>query len=238
MKEFIKWLGVNEKVAKVVVCLMIIMIMLILTNTMLESIGLPYYAITYDNLQKININVAANYITGYLVAFLNFYSIVLLVFPVKDSKKIFKYSVLYIIINAIISSFLPTIVMHIFIIVWIVGFCYFYSGKNNKYILFAIGSFIVNTIVQGIDYFYKIRFIDYSKLNYATRSILSLDYFIIMAVIILVKEIYMKKKGVKKWEDTEYQHAGSGLVNSNKKTNLQKSLQKKSQKQSNNKKKK
>ena len=55
MKDFVKWLGVNEKVAKVVVWLLIIMVMLILTNTMLESLGFPFYKITYQNIRKINI---------------------------------------------------------------------------------------------------------------------------------------------------------------------------------------
>ena len=52
MKDFVKWLGVNEKIAKVVVWLLIIMVMLILTNTMLESLGFPYYKITYDSNSK------------------------------------------------------------------------------------------------------------------------------------------------------------------------------------------
>ena len=41
----------------------------------------------------------------------------------------------------------------------------------------------------------KARFIDYNSINDPTKSILSLDYFIIMAVIILVKEVYLKKRG-------------------------------------------
>ena len=53
MKDFIKWLGVNEKVAKVVVWLLIIMTSLIIVNAALESLGFPHYAITYDNLKRI-----------------------------------------------------------------------------------------------------------------------------------------------------------------------------------------
>ena len=54
MKEFFKWLGVNEKVAKVAIWLFVIMVCLIVFNTALDSLGLPYYKITVDNLQKIN----------------------------------------------------------------------------------------------------------------------------------------------------------------------------------------
>ena len=197
MKDFVKWLGVNEKIAKVVVWLLIIMVSLIIINTAMESVGFPYYAITYQNLQKINLNKAFNYILGYIVAILNFYSTVLLVFRVKETKSIFKYALIYIIINAILSLFLPTIVMHIFIIGWIMLFCYFYSGKNYKYLMYGIIALIVNTIVQGVAYLYKARFIDYNNLNDMTRGILSIDYFIIIGIIILVKEIYLKKRSEK-----------------------------------------
>lgn len=194
MKDFVKWLGVNEKIAKVVVWLLIIMVMLILTNTMLESLGFPYYKITYDNLQKININKVYNYILGYAVAILNFFSMILLVFRVKDTKKILKYALLYIIINAILSLFLSTAVMQLFVIMWIITFCYLYSGKNNKYILYAVISIIINIVIQGIAYSYKARFIDYTKLDFITKSLLSIDYFIIIGIIILVKEIYLKQR--------------------------------------------
>ena len=195
MKDFIKWLGVNEKIAKVVVWLLIIMVSLIIINTAMESLGFPYYAINYQNLKKINVNKLINTLMLYIIALLNFYSTVLLVFRIKESKNIFKYSILYIVVNAILSQFLSSAIMHIFIIVWIVGFCYFYSGKNYKYIIYGILSLIVNTIIQGIAYSYKVRFIDYSKLNDITKGILSFDYFIIIFVIILVKEVYLKKRG-------------------------------------------
>ena len=60
MKDFIKWLGVNEKIAKVAVWLLIIMVFLIMTNAMLESIGFPNYQLTYANIINININKISN----------------------------------------------------------------------------------------------------------------------------------------------------------------------------------
>lgn len=60
MKEFCKWLGVSEKFAKVVVWIFIAMVLLIITNSMLESVGLPYYKLTIENLSKIdyvNVNI-------------------------------------------------------------------------------------------------------------------------------------------------------------------------------------
>ena len=195
MKDFVKWLGVNEKIAKVIVWLLIIMVFLIVTNTMLESLGFPYYKITYQNLQKINITKYLDVIMLYVVAFLNFYSVILLEFRVKESKKILKYAFLYLILNAILSQFLSTAIMQVFIILYIVIFSYLYSGKNYKYIFYCILAYITTIVVQGIWYLSKIRFIDYTRINDTTKSVLALDYFIIMAIIILVKEIYLKKRG-------------------------------------------
>lgn len=195
MKDFVKWLGVNEKIAKVIVWLLIIMVMLILTNTMLESLGFPYYKITYQNLKSVNINKVLNFSVGYIVAFLNFYSIVLLVFRTKNAKSIFKYAIIYLILNALLSLILPSIIMQIFVIGSIMTFCYYYSGKNWKYAVYGLLACIFNIVIQGIWYMSKARFVDYSSLNYTTKCILSLDYFIIMAIIILVKEVYLKKRG-------------------------------------------
>ena len=231
MKDFIKWLGVNEKVAKVVVWLLIIMVCLIITNTMLESIGFPSYAITYENITKIDVNKFIDVIIACLVTFLNFYAMILLVFKVKEAKKIFKYAVLYLILNSIVSGALPGAVVQIFIAAYIIIFSYLYSGKNWKYILYAIISIVSTIIIQGVWYISKAKFVDYSSLNHITRSILSLDYFIIIGLIILVKEIYLKKRGEK--ECLEYQHASSGLENSKTKTNSQRKLPRKSQAQSN-----
>ena len=236
MKDFIKWLGVNEKVAKVVVWLMIIMIMLILTNTMLESIGFPHYRITYQNLRQIDGNLFIETVSSLIVCFVNFLCITLLVFRIKETKSIIKYGILYTLLNWVITKIFNYAILQVFIISFVIVFCYLYSKKNKKYILYGILSIIINIAVQGITYLYKMNLIDFSKISDTTRALLSIDYFIIMGVIILVKEIYLKKRSEKVCITD--QEVCFGLENSNKKTNLQKNLQKKSQKQSNKKKKK
>lgn len=197
MKDFIKWLGVNEKIAKVVVWIFIIMVFLIVTNTMLESLGVPYYKITYENIKQINYPLIMQYLVSIIVTILNFYCIMLLVFRVKESKGLFKYSILYLILNWITSIVSDSGILQIFIIIYCVIFCYLYSNKNKKYIIYGILSIIINVGIQGIWYLSKARYIDYSKLDQVSKSLLSIDYFIIMAVIILVKEIYLKKRGEK-----------------------------------------
>lgn len=198
MKDFIKWLGVNEKIAKVAVWMLIFMVMLILTNTMLESIGFPHYAITYDNLKQIKMNKAVDSVAMIITVFLNFCSIALLVFRTKEIKQISKYALLYMLLNAISTKILGPAATHVFIIMFLIAFAYTFSNKNKKYIIYIILSLIFNTIIQGIWYMSKARFIDYTQINYITKTILSLDFFIIMAVIILVKEIYLKKRGEKR----------------------------------------
>lgn len=197
MKDFIKWLGVNEKVAKVVVWLLIIMVMLILTNTMLESIGFPHYAITYQNLIKIKETKALDYIASWLTTFLNFYATVFLIFRIKEFKKIFKYSVLYWAGNFIISTVFNLGILQIYIALFIIVFCYLYSNRNKKYILYAILALIVNTLIEGITYYYRARLVSFDTLNKTTQCLLSIDYFIIIGIIILVKEIYLKKRSEK-----------------------------------------
>ena len=66
MKEFCKWLGVSEKFAKVVVWIFIIMSMLIVTNIMLESVGLPYYKLTVENLSKIDYPKMFEYLLAWI----------------------------------------------------------------------------------------------------------------------------------------------------------------------------
>jgi hypothetical protein len=236
MKDFIKWLGVNEKIAKVVVWLFIIMIMLITINTALDSIGFPHYQITYENLKQINAVKAIRVCASLLVCFLNFYVIVLLVFRVKETKNIFKYALLYVILNWIITKAFNYAILQAFIISFILLFCYLYSQKNKKYILLGVLSIGLNMAVQGITYLYKMKLIDFSKVTTITRALFSIDYFIIMAIIILVKEIYLKKRSEKICGMD--QEAYCGLENLKKKTKSQKNLQRKSQAQSNKKKKK
>lgn len=197
MKDFIKWLGVNEKVAKVVVWLLLTMICLIIINTCLESLGLPYYAITYENIKNINTNVVGSIICDGIVCILNFYAIILLAFRTKEIKPIFKYALLYTILSWIINKVFGYTLTQIYIISFIILFCYLYSNKNKKYIIYGTVGIIVNMLIQGIAYNYKLKFVNYTEIGRLTQAILSIDYFIIMAVIILVKEIYLKKRGEK-----------------------------------------
>lgn len=196
MKDFIKWLGVNEKIAKVVVWMFLIMISLIIINTFLRSLELPHYAITPNNIQTININKIANIISNCIICVLNFYVIVLLVFKLKELKPITKYALLYMISNWIVYEAFGYVVGEIFIILYILIFCYLYSNKSIKHVIYGILSIIFNIVTQGVWYSVKASMIDYTTISGLTKTILSIDYFIIMAVIILVKEIYLKKRGV------------------------------------------
>ena len=197
MKDFVKWLGVNEKIAKVAVWMLIFMVFLIVFNTGLESIGFPNYKITYDNLKQINTHIIVDYIINWIVILLNFFSIIFLIFRIKHFKKIIKYSIIYLILNIIIETIFNAGVVQAFIISFIIIFSFIYSGKKWQYLIYSIISIIVNVIIQGIAYLYKVKFITFDELSMTTQAILSIDYFIIMAVIILVKEIYIKKRGEK-----------------------------------------
>ena len=194
MKNFCKWLGVSDKIARLIVWLFIGMAFLIVTNIMLESIGLPYYKITVDNLSKINTNVVFDYLFNWTLILLNFYSMVFLIFRINKFRKIFPYSILYLILNILMKNMFGSIGTQTFIILFTVLFCYFYSKKNVKYILYGIFSVAFNMFVQFICYQYKLRFIDYSELNILNKFLTSIDYFIIILVIILIKEIVVKKK--------------------------------------------
>ena len=200
MKEFLKWLGVNEKIAKIVVWILIAMIVLIVINTTLESIGLPFYKITAENIGKIiKSPKLIEYMISWAIAWLNFCSIIFLVFRIKEFKKIFPYSILFIVIQIIVEVILKCnyVISQISIVSFLLIFCYLYSNKKIKYIFYGIISFVINTIIQGICYMYKVRFIDFEKMSQALKGILGIDFFIIMLVVILVKEIYLKKRGEK-----------------------------------------
>lgn len=216
MKKFIKWLGVNEKVAKIAVWLLIIMVSLIIINTALASLGFPNYQLTYNNLVNINVSKILNIIFSWIISFLNFYSITSLVFKVNKSKDMFKYAILYLVLAIMIQGLTNYVISQIFILGYILIFCFKYSDNNWKYIIYGIGALLVNTIAQYICYIYKIRLIDFSSINQATKTILSLDYFIIIGIIISVKEIYLKKRGEKQWEK---HHVSYGLESSKKKEN-------------------
>lgn len=49
-------------------------------------------------------------------------------------------------------------------------------------------------MVQYICYLYKIRFIDFTTINTFNKMLVSLDYVLLMFIIILVKEIIIKNK--------------------------------------------
>ena len=136
MKDFIKWLGVNEKIAKVAVWMLIFMVTLIIINTALESLGFPNYTITYDNFMKIETNKAVDSVAMIVTVFLNFCSIALLVFRAKEIKQISKYALLYMLLNAISTTVLGPVVTHIFIIIFLIIFAYLFSNKNKKYIIY------------------------------------------------------------------------------------------------------
>ncbi len=218
MKDFIKWLGVNEKVAKVAVWMLIIMVFLIVINTALNSLGFPHYAITYDNLKEINTVKAVNVLSNCIICILNFYAILLLIFRIKETKKLFKWAILYLILNWIITEFIGYIAVQIFIFLFFIIFPYLYSKRNWKYLLYGIGAVLINIIAQAVMYTYKLKFIDITELNRLTRALLSVDYFIIIGIIIVVKEIYLKKRGEKRCGEMD-QKAYYGGANSKKKTN-------------------
>ena len=194
MKEFLKWLGVNEKIAKLAIWLFIITVCMIVFNTALDSLGLPCYMITVDNLQKINSHKVFEYLASYLMVLLNFYMVIFLIFRVKEFKKIFPYSILYLVLNVVIYVEFGYIANQIFIILYILLFSYLYSGRKKKYIIYGIISYIIDIIIQYICYLYKVRFIDFTSINNATQIVLGLDLVIIMSIIILAKEIYLKKR--------------------------------------------
>lgn len=208
MKDFIKWLGVNEKVAKVAVWMLIIMVFLIVINTALTSLGFPHYAITYDNLKEINSNIIFDIIASCAICILNFYAIVLLVFRISEIRKIFKYALLYLILNFLVLNIFNQGVLQIFIIIYCLLFFYLYSKKNWKFIIYGILAIITDAIIQGVCYYFKAQLIDYSALERTTQTLLSFDYFIIIGIIIVVKEIYLKKRGEQNGFTMEFSMVG------------------------------
>lgn len=53
MEEVTKWLGINNKLAKVLAWIFIILVMLIIINAALKSLGFPEYQITYQNIKNL-----------------------------------------------------------------------------------------------------------------------------------------------------------------------------------------
>ena len=195
MKEFFNWLGVNEKIAKLIFWLFVIMIFLIIFNTTLESIGLPYYKVTIENLSKIKLGKVLDYMCTVIVSLMNFYSIIFLVVKIKKFKSVFPYSILYIVLMMIISETAPYIVQQIFIPLYIAMTLFFINNKNKRSIILGIISLFINSLIQYACFFlFKIRFVDYNIMSGSSYLLASIDYFIVMFFIILVKEVYLKYK--------------------------------------------
>lgn len=194
MKEFFKWLGVNDKIAKVAVWMLIIMGSLVILNLFLESIGFPYYKITVENLSKINYGEVVEFLIGCLVNILNFYAIILLVVRTKNFKKTIKYALLYLIVIIVATNIFDYAIAQIFIFIYVLTYLFIYGKKNWKYLLYGAGSIALNILIQYVFYLYKGRFVEFNSIGMFNTLITSLDYFIIMTFIIIVKEIYLSKK--------------------------------------------
>lgn len=194
MKEFFKWLGVNDKIAKVAVWMLIIMVSLIILNIFLESVGFPYYKITVENLSKINYGEVGKLSSQFALSVLNFYAMILLVVRTKDFKKTIKYALLYLILNIIVVNVFDYATLQIFIFIYVLVFLFFYGRKNWKYLIYGVGSIMINILVQFVIYLYKGRFVEFNSIGMLNTLITSLDYFIIMTFIIITKEIYLNKK--------------------------------------------
>ena len=82
----------------------------------------------------------------------------------------------------------------IYIPIFICLFCYLYSNKNWKYLLYGLGAYVFNVLIQYILYLYKLRFVEITNTDYFIRFITSFDFLIVVFVIILIKEIIKKNK--------------------------------------------
>lgn len=196
MKEFCKWLGVSEKTAKIVVWIFILMSMLIIFNSAFESMGLPYYKLTVENLSKLDLGNLFETFIGWCMVLLSFYAVIFMVIPVRNFIKVFKYSILYLILNICITLLTNAVVAQIFVILAPCIFAYYYFNKSWKYVGCMIGSIVLNFVIQFISYTYKIKFIDFTNISNFNRFLVSLDYFIMMFIIILVKEVVIKNKKI------------------------------------------
>ena len=196
MKDFLKWLGVNEKVAKVVVLMFIFMFFLIVFNAALDSFGLPYYKVTVDNLSKIKLNKVFDYLCTVIVAFLNFFSIVFLVLRVKEFKKMWPQIILYLVLLGIVSE-INYVLMQLYIFIAITVIIFINSGKKYKYILYSVYSFVFNSLCQFIFYNYKAKFLDFANISGLNWLYTFVDSFLVILIVIFIKEIYLKNKEVK-----------------------------------------
>lgn len=194
MKDFCKWLGVSEKFAKVTVWLFIIMVFLIITNSMLDSLGFPYYKLTVENLSKIDYPKVFDTLISWVMVLLSFYAVIFMVIPVKDFVKVFRYSIIYLVLNICVTLLTNTAIAQIFVILAPCVFTYYYFDKKWKYVGYTFASAILNILMQFVSYAYKVKFIDFTNISCFNKFLVSLDYFIMMFIIILVKEVIIKNK--------------------------------------------
>lgn len=194
MKEFCKWLGVSEKFAKLVICLFVVMSFLIVTNSMLDSLGFPYYKLTVENLSKLDLGEVFETLVSWIMVLLSFYAVIFMVIPVKDFGKVFKYSIIYLALNIGVTLLTNTAIAQIFVILAPCVFAYYYFDKKWKYAGYMFASTILNIIMQFVSYSYKVKFIDFTNISCFNKFLVSLDYFIMMFIIILVKEIIINNK--------------------------------------------
>ena len=95
----------------------------------------------------------------------------------------------------IISKYGTYLLEQIYIPIFLFIFCYILSNKNKKYILYSLLSLLINTIVQYVCYFiFKGKYTNWNIIGGFDYILASLDYFIVMFLIILSKEIYLKYK--------------------------------------------
>ncbi|MDD5979646.1 MAG: hypothetical protein PUC23_00855, partial [bacterium] len=66
--------------------------------------------------------------------------------------------------------------------------------KNLKYVLYGVISFIINTFIQYICYLYKLRFVEISDINNLLKFIASIDFLVVMFIIIFIKELIIRNK--------------------------------------------
>ena len=197
MKDFLKWLGINERIAKIVIWIFLFMISIITLNAFLNSFGIHNFEFTYDNVSNINIHIVIEYLISWIMCVISFYSLVLPIFRAKEFKNTLNYAMIFLLGNIVINSLFGYVISQIFIVLYFIIFCYLFSGKSKKYILYAIISMIINLIVQYVCYLIKIIPRDFYELNQFTKIMSGLDYFVIIVVIIIIKEIILSKRGEK-----------------------------------------
>lgn len=203
MKDFIKWLGVNEKVAKLAIWLLIFMITLIIINSCLESIGMPYYKVTIENLSKIKTNSLINYLCNLILSITNFTLTILLAVRTRRIKELIPYILIYAVISTIVVGYTGYGVTQILIFAFTMYTIIKFSEKPIKGIYKGLIAIVINTIVQYICcYAFKFKYMEITKIEGLNYLLTSLDSFLILLVMIIVKELYLYKRERSERNDT------------------------------------